>query len=89
MALFIIHNHLRLISVILQVSKLLFQEILFKLKDFFWLLSEIQIQLSFSNLRLFTEMLKLKFQLEILSLLLKKLRLLMKEKILQLLVTET
>lgn len=84
MVLFITLNHLKPISVTLQALKLLFQEILFKQKVFFWLLSEIQIQSSFSNLKLFIETLKPMFQLEISSLPFKKLKLLMKEKTLQL-----
>lgn len=84
MVLFITLNHLKPISVTLQALKLLFQEIPFKQKVFFWPLSEIQIQSSFSNLKLFIEMLKPMFQLEISSLPFKKLKLLMKEKTLQL-----
>jgi len=88
MVLFITLNHLKLISVILQVLRLSFQEILFKQKVFFWLLLEIQIQSSFSSLKLFIEMPKLRFQLEISSLPFKKLKSLMKERILQLSDTE-
>ena len=84
MVLFITLNHLKPISVTLQALKLLFQEILFKQKVFFWLPLEIQIQSSFSNLKLFIETLKPMFQLEISSLPFKKLKLLMKEKTLQL-----
>lgn len=75
MVLFIIHNHLRLTSVIHQDLKLSFQETLFKLKDSSWPQLEIQIQSSFSNLKLFIETLKLMSQLAISSLLFKKLKL--------------
>lgn len=67
MVAFITHNLLKLISVILQDWKLLFREILFKPKVFFWLQSEIQILWFSLSPRLFIEMLKLKFLLEIMN----------------------